>query len=266
MILFIFEGSNPDTDIYNSMEYVFFGQKDTSQRIVSCYNGNIYDLYSKVVENGGDMDLIALLRERYDDLTKCPITNDMKRSDFAEVYLFFDYDFHHNADITSVEELNKQVQEMLCLFDNETENGKLYISYPMVEAIKYTKQLPDNNYHTYTTSRKECVHFKQNADNFSHTKYKNNRFIITHNKDTDKHKDEVRKNWQLINEQNLTKAHWLCNDTLSLPDRYDEEFQQKIFQAQLKKYVIPSECVSILSAYPLFLFDYFGRVILSPAQ
>ena len=29
------------------------------------------------------------------------------------------------------------VPEMLNLFNNETENGKLYISYPMVEAFKH---------------------------------------------------------------------------------------------------------------------------------
>ena len=29
---------------------------------------------------------------------------------------------------------------MLNKFDNETENGKLYISYPMVEALKHIKK------------------------------------------------------------------------------------------------------------------------------
>lgn len=263
MILFIFEGDR-ETKIYDAMEYVFFGKKDASQRIISCYNGNIYDLYSKFVENGGDMDLIALLRERYNDLTKCPIPKDMKRSDFAEVYLFFDYDFHHNADTTSVEELNKQVQEMLCLFDNETENGKLYISYPMVEAIRHTKQLPDNNYHTYTISREESKQFKKMVGDFSF--YKNHKFICTNERDTTTHQEEVRTNWKMLIEQNVTKAHWLCNDSLSLPDKYDDEFQKKIFQEQIVKFVTQSKCVSVLSAYPLFLFDYFGRVILSPAQ
>lgn len=264
MILFIFEGSNPDTAIYNSMEYVFFGQKDTSQRIVSCYNGNIYDLYSKVVENGGDMDIVALLRDRYQKQEDCPITSDMKRSDFAEIYLFFDYDFHHSIGNVSVEEINLRVQKMLDVFNDETDNGKLYISYPMVEAIKYTKQLPDSNYHTYTASREECVHFKRDAANFSF--YQNNKFFTTNSNDTDTHKDEVRKNWQLINEQNIKKANWLCYEVLAIPDKHDNEFQRNIFQAQIDNFVIPSECVSILSSYPLFLLDYFGLTKLFPAQ
>lgn len=31
-------------------------------------------------------------------------------------------------------------------FSDETENGKLYINYPMIESLKYTKEIPDANY------------------------------------------------------------------------------------------------------------------------
>lgn len=35
---------------------------------------------------------------------------------------------------------------MLDYFSDETENGKLYINYPMIESLKYTKEIPDANY------------------------------------------------------------------------------------------------------------------------
>lgn len=35
---------------------------------------------------------------------------------------------------------------MLDFFSDETENGKLYINYPMIESLKYTKEIPDANY------------------------------------------------------------------------------------------------------------------------
>lgn len=44
---------------------------------------------------------------------------------------------------------------MLEMFSNETEYGKLYINYPMVESICYTKELPDKDYANYTVSREE---------------------------------------------------------------------------------------------------------------
>ena len=56
----------------------------------------------------------------------------LSRDDFSEVFLFFDYDVHQTnlgkADDGDV------INQMLESFDNETENGKLYISYPMVQG------------------------------------------------------------------------------------------------------------------------------------
>lgn len=55
-------------------------------------------------------------------------------TDIIEVFLFFDYDAHQtnlgNADGQDA------LKQMLESFDNETENGKLYVSYPMVEALR----------------------------------------------------------------------------------------------------------------------------------
>ena len=46
-----------------------------------------------------------------------------------------------------METQNEKIKEMLELFDNETEKGKLYINYPMVESIRYfKKELPDEDY------------------------------------------------------------------------------------------------------------------------
>ena len=59
----------------------------------------------------------------------------MGAADFSEVYLFFDYDGHHN-NIPKKLSGKDALEEMLETFNNETELGKLYVSYPMVEAIK----------------------------------------------------------------------------------------------------------------------------------
>ena len=56
---------------------------------------------------------------------------------------------------------------MLALFADETENGKLYINYPMIESIRYTKELPDNDYANYVVSREECKDFKRLSRDFS---------------------------------------------------------------------------------------------------
>ena len=58
----------------------------------------------------------------------------MTRDDFSEVYLLFDYDTHQ-TNLGRKDDVDA-VAQMLESFDNETENGKLYISYPMVEALR----------------------------------------------------------------------------------------------------------------------------------
>ena len=74
---------------------------------------------------------------------------------FSEIYLIFDYDFQNKN--LPLDMMNRQIDEMLDLFDDETDNGRLYINYPMVEAIRYTKLLPDASYLKYVVSRADCV-------------------------------------------------------------------------------------------------------------
>ena len=58
----------------------------------------------------------------------------LSRDDFSEVFLFFDYDAHQ-TNLGKSDDVDV-INQMLESFDNETENGKLYISYPMVEALR----------------------------------------------------------------------------------------------------------------------------------
>jgi hypothetical protein len=46
------------------------------------------------------------------------------------------------------------------------------------------------------------------------------------------------------------------NDTLSFPNSHIE--QKKIFYAQLEKH-IPNGAVAVISSFPLFLFDFYGK-------
>ena len=60
---------------------------------------------------------------------------------------------------------------------------------------------------------------------------------------------------------NVSKANYICNDKNEVPDESDS--QLVVFTNQLSKYVETEECkVAILNAFPIFLFDYFGRKII----
>lgn len=151
MILFVFEGARREPMLFESIKYLFF-EKETDT-IVYSFGNNIYNLYKQIMELGTG-DIVSLLREIHRGNEENPFKDIANSSDFAEIYLFFDYDLQHK--FLSLEEINSRLKDMLELFDDETSNGKLYINYPMIESIRYTKELPDRNYYQYTVKCAEC--------------------------------------------------------------------------------------------------------------
>ena len=253
MILFVFEGAKREPNLFRAIETLFFQDK---QNIVCSFGNNIYELYSELKSFEGDGDIVSILKERFQGKTDTPFKDDVKSSDFSEIYLIFDYDFH-NKNIP-LKEMNSQIEEMLDMFDDETDNGRLYINYPMVEAIRYTKTLPDKDYWTYVISRKECTDssFKNIADSFSDYKSLDFLTLSTRRPATEKEISSRLRSWILLIVQNVSKANYICRGKNVMPeDKYDVS-QIAIFDAQ-KEYLSRSESVSILSAFPLFLFNYF---------
>lgn len=255
MILFVFEGAKREPDLFRAIETLFFQDK---QNIVCSFGNNIYELYNELQRFEGDGDIVSILKERYQGQKDSPFTDDAKSSDFSEIYLIFDYDFQ-NKNI-SLDVMNSQLEEMLDMFDDETDNGRLYINYPMVEAIRYTKILPDKDYWTYVVSRKECTDssFKSIADSFSDYKSLDFLTLSTRRAATEKEIRSRLDNWKLLIVQNVSKANYICSGENEMPEDKDAVSQNAIFDAQ-KGYIIRSESVSILSAFPLFLFDYFPK-------
>ena len=61
---------------------------------------------------------------------------------------------------------------------------------------------------------------------------------------------------------NVSKSNYICNNKNEIPD--DTDSQKDIFDNQLSKFVGKEDCkVAILNAFPIFLFEYFGKKIVS---
>lgn len=256
MILFVFEGKKREPDIFRTMEYLFFPKDQT---IICSFGNNIYELYRQLKEMDGAGDIVSLLREKNINNPLSPFAPNVRTSDFSEIFLFFDYDFQNRN--LKLEEMNTQISEMLNLFCDETDNGKLYINYPMIESIRYTKNLPDSHYHEYTISRAACQKngFKSIAQTFS--SYGSLDFAVLDLRSTPQEGkiEKVRQNWYWLEEQNTIKANYICNHSLTIPSEKDSISQKTIFNAQLSQFVLPKDEVAILSAFPLFNFDYFKQ-------
>ena len=265
MILFVFEGDR-DTRVFNTLMSVFF--PDLKESPICVYRSNIYSLYSKLKDYdpfnqlAHDGDTVSVLREilrEKDDTTLEHVVS----SDISEIYLFFDYDFQHKRG--TLKENNECVRKMLAYFDNETDNGKLYIHYPMLESIRYTKELPDRNYGQYVVNREDCRGFKTLANEFS--AYPSLDHICLPEKALSlstayrqKCWETICQNWKYLVQMNVRKAHSLCKEVEAFPVDKDLIRQTDIYANQLRKHVNQESCrVSILNAFPLFLYDYFEK-------
>lgn len=207
-------------------------------------------------------DIVTVIKRKLESRNEKPISDELSITDFSEVYLFFDYDFQNKN--LELEELNAQLNEMIEFFSDETDNGKLYVSYPMIESIKCTQKLPDEHFFEYKASREDCSDFKNYVSN-KYTYYKSTDFMqFTIDKKTNElrpiskeRETSVKENWKYLKEQNIKKANYICYEVFDYPENKESINQKKIFNSELEKYVQPKNEVSILNAFPLFLFEYF---------
>lgn len=230
-ILMVFEGAKTEPQILENLKRYFLNESD--KKIVKAVYGTvIYGLYKKFFPNNELDDELALFDLLKKEM-KVPELKDIETEFVSEIYLFFDYDKHAtNAG-------DEKLETMLQFFDNETENGKLYVSYPMIEAIQHLK---------------ENVNFQETIEECN-KEYKD---IVKQNRDKcfgnlSWLKEE---HWDRIIQEHSKKANLIVNDDFSFPKEIIEQFE--IFNHQKEKFIKPQNKVAVLASFPLFLLDYYG--------
>ena len=245
-VAIISEGEKTEKQIINNLQTNF--SAFSNKIIFLSYKTNIYKLF-KEIERDEDIDIINLLKERQikanevrEDVQEIDVSN-INSDDISQIYLFFDYDGHDS------EYSNEKIRQMIEIFNNETENGKLYISYPMVEALKHIKKdnLDINNYLVEAKTR---------------INYKN---LVSLNTDYENLLTLSKRNWLFIISENLKRCLFLFELEKSIDYAiYNNTINQKsIFNKQLDKYILKEEKVLVLSAFPFFLLEYFGEEFFS---
>ena len=228
-ILFIFEGDKTEKQIFESLQKHYLNEfKNTI--LIASYGTHIYKLFREV-EKDPDLDLFTLIKERSSDTQITKISRDL----VSEIFLFFDYDGHVSGATSDI------LFEMLKHFDEETERGKLYISYPMVEAIKHLKSSVD-----YRDTVVKCDR------NYKNTVSKN--CDICYEKLT----TISKQNWGNIVSENSKKLNFIVNGIFDFPKQLHPIVQFEVFENQLNKFINPLDKVAVLSSFPIFLLDYYG--------
>ena len=135
---------------------------------------------------------------------------------------------------------------MLNLFDNATENGKLFLSYPMVEANNYFHERFINcdsiNLITYPVF--SDVHFKDECKNF----------IKEHGPFQMRMKDKNQV-WLSLICYTVYILFYLKIDSFIQEGIIDSK---DIFLKQYNDFILPLERVLLLSAFPQYLLDFYG--------
>ena len=128
---FILEGEAQEPRIIENMKRCYF--RDERFKIITLpAEENIYMLWKKMKSDDFETDVIEVVRESSKEAAEN--LGELKRDNFSQVFLFFDYDAHHKLSTDRIEA--NALLEMLQNFDNETESGKLYVSYPMAEVLR----------------------------------------------------------------------------------------------------------------------------------
>lgn len=142
-VLLIVEGEVEEPRILGSESHGLLALMGANYEIVP-FASSIYELY-EAYKNGEYDDLVSYLRTE----KGLNIPNDvLSKNAFSAIYLIFDYDPQYQK------YSDEKIIELLQLFDNETELGKLYINYPMVEAYYHLLKLPDEDYYDRRISLK----------------------------------------------------------------------------------------------------------------
>ncbi len=239
-IIFIYEGVKAEEHLLQNLVKVFFAST-TDISILNCpADGNIYMLWTRLKKDDFETNVIDVLKEM-STIAKERL-RDYKASSFSEIYLFFDYDGHN--DNIPKEYLRRDILgEMLRTFDNETELGKLYISYPMIESIKDI-DAKTKDYKTLYLSLDEISRYKQ---------------IVSSQSDYNNYSQIDEKHWLIACKASCKRASLLAK--YSSDCTYDYFIhnlrQEELYFYQKKNYICNGQFVCVLNSVPLFLLEYY---------
>ena len=135
--------------------------------------------------------------------------------------------------------------EMLETFDNETEFGKLYVSYPMIESIKEIDAAA-KDYKNLYLPLDEVSKYKQRF--FPHSGFNNYSYID-------------REHWLIACNASQKRASLLAKYNSSCTYDYfiHNLTQKKLYFYQKQHYINNGSLLCILNSVPLFLLEYYGE-------
>ncbi len=236
-ILMLVEGPKTDVNLMTHLLDIYgIGDK---YEIVS-YNTNIYVLYNALFaqDDQDALDLLQVLKEREKDENRKALFDEH----YSDILLIFDLD---PQDALYSEE---KIVRLLEYFSESSDNGKLYLNYPMVESFYHMKSIPDPEYYSYVSTIEEL----------KERRYKQRVQRESRNSDYRKFACNREECSQVI-VQNLKKAriitHMLDCDSIEAVDPIE------VFSVQAEK-IRSQGVLYVLCTCSFYVYEYNPKLIL----
>lgn len=262
MILLVFEGGKSEPRVMATLRELFF--PEDREFVLCSFGTDTYTLWKEVVAHstdGFEADTFSILKQYLQK--KGDNTLDGYYSYQVEaIYLFFDYDPQSSM---PAEKLNGAVSQMCRDFSDAMGKGKIYISYPMFEALFCVNSIPEDSFIHSVVPLSTCHGFKEWCyNNFYYDSHPLELLFKTSSLNevieviTDPRRKELITRWHDLVGMNVRKANLICNGSGDMPKDERAIPQERIFQHELDDFMAPSSSIAIISSFPIFLFDYFG--------
>ena len=254
-IAVIVEGTRREKKYWNNIQRIFFQNTDIEVFPLSA-GINIYALWKKMKADDCETDIIGVIKEL--DNSALSKDNTFYQDKFEEIFLFFDYDPQQN-NLRRDENPALVIEDMFNIFNNETENGKLYVSYPMCEALRDIREESCLPFSKCKLSLNDIKQYKRNTN-------ANKKFLSVSNYSS--------STWDFIFTTFLYRVRCLYRINLcskNLFNWYKENIltglicPSTIYQKE-HELEINSGNIFVLSAFPEFLLDYFKKEKFSSLQ
>lgn len=239
-ILVLVEGVEKETTFFETFNRNYMGLND-DVRLVP-FGCNIYSLFQEMKSYDFEIDLEKAIE--FSPSISEKQKEKIKGMRFGTKYLVFDFDFQEKT--MSDKDKTEALKQMLSVFDNDSENGLLFINYPMFESFQ-ERIASGTIYGERRIKRSEFANYKRsisernlgvNCKNITFAEYKS--YIL----------------------MTLKESNFLFHDNFDKKLPYDEmvsnQYETNIYLRQMKElqaeeFIFPINTSVLL---PLFYFGY----------
>lgn len=241
-LLFITEG---DVDEPAFIDKVFEKCYPNVEYKYYSYSTTIHTLTSLLFTENNEIDEFLDIKKVLKENEKVEYKKEKLSEDYSDIILVFDFDPHY--DKPQFERIGK----MLKFFNDSTNNGKLYINYPMMQSYKHIKSYFDEEFKDREIEVSKCSKYKELVGKESILK--------------DLRKYQYPIIMKLIG-FHLKKVNYMINGNYIIPS-YEEFYKLNLYdiykiQCKLKD----TNKVSILNTFVFNIIEYNPSIILKSIE